>query len=264
MDLKNKLILITGGSSGIGKAAAIDLHKKGSRIILQARNRDKLQAAAKEIEPLGNRVSYYSTDLTNEESVKLSAKEIIENEGLPDIIINSAGSGEWLSFNAASLSHFKNTIDSPYLATALTCKVFFDAMQVRGTGHFIIINSAACYFSFPGATGYGPARWAMLGFARALQADLYKTKFNVSMVALGKVDSPYFINNPVSEQHIPRIANWLIPTLSEKEAGAIISKTVLTKKAIVVKPFMMAFLAFMNRIFPGLIRWLMRITSYTK
>ena len=48
--------------------------------------------------------------------MKSSAKKIIENEGLPDVIINSAGSGEWLSFKEATLSHFKNTMDSPYIA----------------------------------------------------------------------------------------------------------------------------------------------------
>jgi len=260
--MKNKLILITGGSSGIGKAAAIELHKQGAKIILQARNIEKLKSASLEIDALGNRISYYSTDLTDQDSVESSAKKIIENEGLPDVVINSAGAGEWFSFKEATLSHFKTTIDSPYIATALTCKVFYDKMQERGSGHFIIINSVACYFSFPGATGYIPARWAMLGFSRALQADLFNTNFKVSMIALGKVDSPYFKNNPTSEDRIPKIANWLVPTMSQKSAGDVISKIVKTKKAIVIKPSTMSLLVFFNRFFPRLFRWLMRITGY--
>lgn len=260
--MNNKLILITGGSSGIGKAAAIKLHKQGARIILQARNREKLKEAAMEIDPSGNRVSYYSTDLTDQDSVALDAQKIIENEGLPDVVINSAGSGEWLSFKEASLTHFKNTIDSPYIATALTCKVFFDKMQERGNGHFIIINSAAAYFSFPGATGYTPARWAMLGFSRSLQADLYKTDFAVSMIALGKVNSPYFQNNPKSEDRIPKIANYLVPTMTEEDAGDVIAKNVRTKKTVVIRPIIMALFVFLNRLFPGILRWLMRIDGY--
>jgi uncharacterized protein len=260
--MDNKLILITGGSSGIGKAAAIQLHRQGAKIILQARNLEKLKNTALEIDPSGNRVSYYSTDLTDHDSVELSAQRIIENEGLPDVVINSAGSGEWLSFNEATLSHFKNTMDSPYIATALTCKMFFDKMQERGNGHFIIINSAAAYFSFPGATGYTPARWAMLGFSRSLQADLFNTDFTVSMIALGKVDSPYFQNNPISEDRIPKIANWLVPTMSQKDAGDVIAKNVSTKRTIVIKPFIMALFVFLNRLFPGIFRWLMRITGY--
>lgn len=260
--MNNKLILITGGSSGIGKAVAIKLHRQGAKIILQARNLEKLKDTAMEIDPSGNRVSYYSTDLTDQDSVELYAQTIIENEGLPDVVINSAGSGEWLSFKEATLSHFKNTINSPYIATALTCKVFFDKMQERGNGHFIIINSAAAYFSFPGATGYTPARWAMLGFSRSLQADLYNTDFTVSMIALGKVDSPYFQNNPISENRIPKIANWLVPTMTQKAAGDVIAKNVSTKSAIVIKPFIMALFVFLNRLFPGIFRWLMRVTGY--
>ena len=260
--MNNSLILITGGSSGIGKAAASELHKQGAKIILQARDIEKLKSSAMEIDPSGNRISFYSTDLSDQESVESSAKKIIENEGLPDVVINSAGSGEWLSFKEAALSHYKSTMDSPYVATALTCKVFFDEMQERGNGHFIIINSLACYFSFPGATGYIPARWAMLGFSRSLQADLFNTDFKVSMIALGKVDSPYFENNPISEDRIPRVASWLIPTMSLKAAGNVIAKTVKTKRAIVIEPFAMFILVLINRLIPGMFRWLIRTTAY--
>ena len=259
-----QLILITGGSSGIGKAAATALHRNGAKIILQARNLAKLKAAAEEIDQNLDRISYYSADLSNENEVISVADELIKKEGLPDVIINSAGAGEWLSFNEADLGHYRDTINSPYLATAFTCKVFFDRMQQRGSGHFIIINSAACYFSFPGTTGYAPARWAMLGFAKALQADLYETNFKVSMIALGKVDSPYFANNPVSEDRIPKIADWLIPTMTLNAAAKVIMKTVETKKNTVIKPSMMSMMVFLNRFMPGIFRWLMRITSNVK
>ena len=262
--MNNKLILITGGSSGIGKAAAIELHKQGAKIIIQARDIGKLKSAALDIDPSGKRISYYSTDLTDADSVESSANNIIENEGLPDVVINSAGSGEWLSFKEADLSRFKTTMDSPYIATALTCKVYFDKMQARGTGHFIIVNSAGCYFSFPGATGYTPARWAMLGFAKALQADLFNTNFKVTMVALGKVDSPYFENNPISEDRIPKIANWLIPTMSPQAAGILIAKAIKSRRAIIIRPLLMALFVFLNRLFPAIFRWLMRVTGYKK
>jgi len=70
MDVKNKVILITGGSSGIGKAAALELAKGGGTIILQARNIEKLKSATEEIALVNKNVSYYATDLTDSESVK--------------------------------------------------------------------------------------------------------------------------------------------------------------------------------------------------
>ena len=91
--MKNELILITGGSSGIGKAAAFELLKTGATLILQARNIQKLESAARELDPSGNRVYVYSTNLMIQNEVERAAETIIENHGIPDIVINSAGSG---------------------------------------------------------------------------------------------------------------------------------------------------------------------------
>lgn len=264
MSIKNKLILITGGSSGIGKATAIELAKQGAVIILQARGLEKLQLAHKELEALGAKAYYYSTDLTNAEAVKSAAEQIIQEVGLPDIIINSAGSGDWLSLKEANLEHYETTMASPYLATAFTCKAFYDKMQTRGHGHFVIVNSAACYFAFPAATGYTAARWAMLGFAKSLQADLHGSNFRVSLVSLGKVSSPYFTNNPTSEERIPKIADYLIPTMTETQSGRIVAKVAIKPKNIVIRPFILSVLVFLNRLTPGIFTWLMRITAYKK
>ncbi len=258
----SRLILVTGGSSGIGKAVAKALHLNGDRVILQARNLEKLKEASQEIDPMGFRVSIYSTDLADVESVEKTANQIVTEQGVPDIIINSAGSGEWLSFNEADIYHYRDTINSPYLATALSCKAFYDQMKSRGCGHFIIINSAAAYFSFPGATGYIPARWAMMGFAKSMQADLYPTKFKVSLITFGKVDSPYFTNNMRSENHIPKISDWLLPTMSLEQTTAVILKVIKSKKKNVNKPNMLGVLVFLNRLFPRSLSWLLRITGF--
>ena len=82
------------------------------------------------------------------------------------------------------------------------------------------------------------------------------------MIAFVKVDSPYFEHNPIREDRIPKVANWFTPTMSQKAAGLVIAKTVKTKRAIVIKPFSMSLFVFLNRFFPGVLRWLMRITGY--
>jgi len=262
MDYNNKLVLITGGSSGIGKATAIELGKRGALIILQARDTKKLKSVADEINNSGGNASYYSTDLTDVDDVEKTANIIIDKNGVPDVVINSAGSGEWLSLNEASAQHYSSTMDSPYLATAYTCKVFHEKMKNRGNGHFIIINSVASYFSFPGATGYTAARWALLGLAKSLQTDLHNTDFTVSLIALGKVDSPYFSNNPISEDRIPKISNWLVSSMTMEESGILIANTVSSKKKVQIRPITMSIIVTLNRFFPRLFNWLMRITSY--
>ena len=260
--LNNKLILITGGSSGIGKAAATLLVQQGAKVLLQARTESKLEEAAKAMDPTGKQVAWVSTDLTDLDSVTSSAASIVETHGVPDVIINSAGSGEWLSLAESTAEHYLETIQSPYLATAYTCKVFFDYMQERGTGQFIIVNSVACYVPIPGAIGYATSRSAMQGFANSMQADLHHTKFKVSLITLGKVDSPYFTNNPISEQRIPKAVGWFVSTMTETAAGKEVVKLVHRPKEIVVKPVMMNVLVFLNRFFPGAFKWIMRTTGY--
>lgn len=261
MSFQDKLVLITGGSSGIGRAAALELAKNGAEIIIQARNEDKLKSVAEEIKALGGKVYFYATELTNSDAVKRSAKQIMEEVGVPDVIVNCAGSGEWLSLKEASLEHYTTTMDSPFLATAYTCKVFYDKMLERGSGQFIMVNSPACFFSFPGATGYTTARWALLGLAKSLQADLFHTKIKVSTVVFGKVDSPYFKNNPISEERIPRIVGWFIPTITTANSGRLIAKMIKSRKPLVVRPVMLDVFVRFNRIFPGLMRWIIRVTS---
>lgn len=84
-----------------------------------------MDSTARELDPSGHRVYVYPTDLMNQNEVERSAETLIENHGIPDIIINSAGAGEWLSFKESSASHYKETIDSPYLATAYTCMLIY-------------------------------------------------------------------------------------------------------------------------------------------
>lgn len=251
------LILITGGSSGIGKAAAIQLAQQGAEIIIQARSLDKLKDAAKEIESYGASVHIYSTDLTDAASVEAAARSMVAEIGLPDVVINSAGSGMWLSMEESTLDHYRETIESPYLATAYTCKAFFDLMKERGTGHFVIVNSTACYAAFPKAIGYTASRYAMLGLARAMRADLYGSGFDVSFIGLGKVTSPYFSNNPGSEDRIPKIVDLLAPPLSEEKSGKIVAAVVKSKRKAIVRPVQLSFLIWLNRLFPAVFRWVL-------
>jgi short-subunit dehydrogenase len=99
----------------------------------------------------------------------------------------------------------------------------------------------------------------MLGFSNGLQADLAGTEYKVSAVVLGKVDSPYFKNNPISESKVPRISNILVPTMTVDEAGQVVFDTVKSKRKMVIKPTIMAVFVFFNRLFPRVFIQLMQI-----
>ena len=262
MDLKSSLIIITGASSGIGKATALLLGKKGAKIILLARNVEKLRELQESIEAINGVSHYYSIDLSDEEKTNELAQKIIKIHGSPDCIINCAGAGRWLSLSETPIGEFSQMIDSPLLATANTCKAFLASMKTRDKGIIITVNSVAAYFSFPGANGYITARWAMRGFMNALYEDIYSSNIKCSTLVAGKVDTAYFSTNEGSAERIPRIATSLTKTLSAEEVAKSIYHLIKHPKIIKIIPGSMAILVGLNRFFPGIFRFLMRKTSF--
>ncbi len=97
MKLTGKLVLITGGSSGIGEAAAKLLASRGATVVLMARSEQNLKRVANEITEDGGTSHYFPVDLGDHKALRVLVKEVTSGIGVPDIIINSAGAGKWLS-----------------------------------------------------------------------------------------------------------------------------------------------------------------------
>lgn len=262
MSLKDKIVLITGASSGIGEACAKLMAEEGAKVILQARSVDKLTEIEKVIKAHGGMAYSYPTDLTDIKTVKEQAKHIKTEVGMPDIIVNSAGAGNWLSIFDTSEEDFKDMMSAPYFAAVYTTKAFLNDMVIRNSGQIITINSAACYFIFPGALGYLSTRWATRGFMEGLTEELRSSNVAVTSIVAGKVDSPYFTNNPVSAERIPRIATGIMKTLTVEEVAQTIIRSTRSRKKTIIVPWQMSLSVLMNRYFPGIFRMLMRATGY--
>lgn len=262
MVLKDKIVLITGASSGIGAACAKLMAREEAHVVLQARSADKLEAVAKEIINTGGRASVYPTDLRDKEAVRIQSNKIKNKVGIPDIIVNSAGAGNWLSIFDTSEQDFDDMMASPYFTTIYTIKAFLADMVKRDSGHIITVNSVACYFTFPGALGYQSARWATRAFQEGLAEELRSTKVSVTSIVAGKVDSPYFTNNPVSAERIPKIASTIMKTMTVDDVAKAIIKSTRSPKKTIIIPWQMSLSVAMNRYFPGVFRVLNRMTGY--
>lgn len=262
MILKDKIILITGASSGIGKSFTKLAAKEGAKVILQARSADKLVSLAQEINNIGGKAFTYPTDLSSADAVQEQSERIKEEVGVPDIIINSAGAGNWLSIFETSESEFVEMMAAPYFATVFTIKSFINDMLKKDTAQIITINSAACYFSYPGALGYLSTRWALLGFQEGLYEELRKTNVAVTSIVAGKVDSPYFTNNPGSDERLPKVATSIMNTLSVEDVAKAIRSAINHRRKTVIIPWQMSLSVWMNRFFPGVFKVLSRATGY--
>ncbi len=261
MELKDKLFVITGASSGIGAATARAAAAQGARVILLARSLDKLKQIAASICSQGGSAFPIIVDLTDADAVQAMAEQVLARFGAPDILFNNAGAGRWLSTVETNPCQVVEMMAIPYFAAFYTTRAFLPPMLACGQGTIINMTSVASLQPWPGAAAYTAARWAMRGFSEALRADLYRTPLRVMLVILAKVQSEYWEHNPGSEPRVPGV-QALIPVLSSEAAAGHILSGLRHDRRLVAAPFMLRLLLAFNTLSPGIARWLVCETGW--
>jgi NADP-dependent 3-hydroxy acid dehydrogenase YdfG len=252
-----KLAVITGASSGIGAATARELAAHGHRVVLVARQRDKLDAIAAAI---GEHAIVEPCDASDGAAVMSMAERVLGRHGVPDVIINAAGAGEWKLIEETSPAEAITMMEAPYFAAFNITHGFMKPMLARRSGVFVHVGSPASIFPWPSSTGYAAARWALRGLHEALCQDLSGTGLRSCHVVFGRVASSYFENNPGAQEKIPRIANT-IRTLTPEECARIIAQVVERPQRQLVFPLMLRAYLWTYSLMPWLVRALLRWTG---
>lgn len=251
--MASKLVLITGASSGIGAATAKLYGARGAKVLLLARNEAKLAEVAAAIGRDGGAASPYAVDLADANAIAETSARIKREAGTPDILINNAGAGRWLSVLETSAADALAMIEVPYLAAFNLTRAFLPEMIARGSGAIACITSPASYVVWPNAAAYTAARHALLGFTESLRADLRRTGIDVTLVVLGPVETPYWEHNPGSREHLPESNPILAPILTAEQAAQAIAQGVERRRRRVVKPAILRALFLLNAFAPGLV-----------
>lgn len=262
-NLLNKIVLITGASSGIGAATAKEFSKQGANVLLVARNESKLKKVVDKISEEGGKAQYFTADISDYHEVIQLADKIKSEVGIPDVLINNAGQGIWKFIDETEFHEVSEMMAVPYFASFYITKAFLPDMQKRNSGHIVNMTSYAGFIAFSGATAYIAARTAMIGFHNALAADLYKTNIKTSLAYFAKVTSEYWQNNPGSEERLPT-SQALIPVISPVKAAKAIVKGVQKGKRKIATPFMIFVMNFLIRYTPGISRLIINKTGYKK
>jgi short-subunit dehydrogenase len=263
MKVSNKVVVVTGASSGIGAATARAMAERGARTILLARRRPALESVAGTIHSSGGRADVYDVDLTDDRAVVRTAERIAQEIGVPDVIVNNAGAGRFLSIEETDPREAVEMMAAPYFAAFFVTRAFIKPMLERASGHIVNVTSPASRIVWPGANAYCAARWAMEGFNWALSADLRQTGIGVTLVAAGKTASPYFRHNPGSEQRIPTISR-VLPTVSPERVAAALLAAVERDRPIAFVPPALRGLYAANRVSPRVVRWMMARTGWRR
>ncbi|KAL5021457.1 hypothetical protein ScPMuIL_000612 [Solemya velum] len=196
LSLHRAHVLVTGGSSGIGKAVAIEAAKQGANISIIARNKTKLMQAKQEIESFlknseKQKVEMYSVDLSGDYSeVEKTIKQAELNLGPVKLLINCAGNAIANYFENLPVSEFRRMMEMNYFSTVNVTKAVITSMIEQQFGRIVFVSSVAGQVGVFGFTAYSAAKFALRGFAEALQMEMKVNNIYITLAFPPDTDTP--------------------------------------------------------------------------
>lgn len=182
--LKDRVVVITGASSGIGAAMAREYAKMGAKVVLGARREEELRRIAEEIEREGGKVAYCATDVVNEEDCKRLIECAVEHFGGVDVMICNAGLSMRALFDDCNLEVLHRLMDVNFWGTVNCTKYALPWLQ-RSHGSLVGISSVAGIHGLPGRTGYSASKYAMTGFLDTIRVENLKKGLHVMTACPG-------------------------------------------------------------------------------
>ena len=256
LNSQHRVVVITGGSSGIGRSIGLLFARRGWRVGLIARGRQGLCESAHDIVAAGSRVATAQADVTDGDALSEAAKAILEQLGPIDVWINCAGNGVYGRFDDVPEEDFRRVTDVTYHGTVNGTRVALANMRERGQGAIVNVCSAAAFHGLPLMSSYSGAKAAVRAFGEAVRAELRleRSQIRLRSVFPPAVNTPFFSHaishmgwpaRPVGPVYQPEvIAEGIWLAVKHGKADAVVSGTAAT--------FSLA-----CRISPALIAWCM-------
>ena len=174
MNLRNKLVLITGGAKGIGLATAQRILNEGGKVILWDFKEDDLLQTVRDLKEQGHDVFFQICDVTNKEQVYQNAEIIKEKFGSIDILINNAGTVYTGYMLDRTDEELENLINVNFTSMIYTIRAFMPGMFEKNFGHIINISSASSLIGAPKLAIYAATKWAVMGLTESLRLEAIK------------------------------------------------------------------------------------------
>ncbi|NLE73069.1 MAG: SDR family NAD(P)-dependent oxidoreductase [Actinobacteria bacterium] len=255
--LEGSTAIVTGGSSGIGLAAACLLASGGANVAIAARRTDVLGEAVALIRSAQTNheqfVEATSLDVADRRAVADYAHTFARAHGTPDIIINSAGITHPGYFEEIPFEIFEEIMQVDYFGVLNVCRSFVPVMKVRG-GHIVNVASAAGLYGVFGYTAYSAAKFAVVGFSQALRSELKPNGIRVSVLCPVDTDTPQLaMENELKPKETHAISSGTADVMTPETVAEALVDALFTNRFLIIpgREAKLAYLA--NRIAPGLL-----------
>jgi len=186
--MKDKVIIITGASSGIGKACAYVFSKQGAKVVIAARNEEKLKEIENELKTKNREALAVKTDVSDENDCKNLVEETVKTFGRIDVLVNNAGLSMRGLFEDVQLEVLKTVMNINYWG-AVYCTKHALPYLLEAKGSVVGISSIGGFQGLPGRTGYSSSKFAMHGFLETLRVETLKKGLHVMIAAPGFTSS---------------------------------------------------------------------------
>lgn len=183
--LDGRVVLITGGSRGLGLVLGREFAARGARIALCARDADELDRARNDLASRGAEVEAFVCDVTDQEQVERLVGDVVERLGSIDVLVNNAGIIQVGPFEETTLADFEEAMLTHFWAPLYTTLAVLPAMRRRGEGRIVNISSVGGKVAAPHLLPYSSSKFALVGFSEGLRAELLKDGIHVTTVTPG-------------------------------------------------------------------------------
>lgn len=236
MYFKNKVIWITGASSGIGAELAKQLAKKSTKLILTARRKEALEDVVSECKPYTQNCQILPADLSQSDTWQRITEEAIRIYGHIDIVIHSAGLSQRSTAKDTSMDTIRKIMEVNYFATVAISKFLLPHFIERGNGHIVPISSMAGLMGFPMRTGYVASKHAVKGFFETMQTEMDIPNLNITVVSPGRINTPISLSAITASGELHgKMDKDLLNGIPVNECAAkILSAVEMKKKHVIV------------------------------
>lgn len=246
MTLNNKVIVVTGASSGIGALTAQMLSERGATVVIAARSLHKLQNVST---GMMGPCRMLELDVSQDESVQAAFEQVIKEFGHIDCLVNNAGFGKFEYCEAMPVTEFAEMMNVNYMGVVRCTKAVLPHMKRAGSGIIVNVASMAGKLGTSKSTAYSATKHAVLGFSNSLRQELREHGIQVTTINPGPIDTPFFsIADP--EGHYVNNVKWFMMK-PERVAKAMVS-AIEKRKAEVNLPRLAAAGIKLYQLFPRL------------
>ena len=251
--MKDKVVIITGGSSGIGKACALKFAAQGARVVISARSAENLKQVEAELLEKGAEVLAVVGDVSKEEDCVRLINEALNRFGRIDVLINNAGISMRALFKDLDLDVMRQLMEINFFGTVYCTKYAMGQLS-KHKGSVVGVSSIAGFQGLPGRTGYSASKFAMQGFLDALRVENLKTGLHVMTVCPGYTESNIrnvaLTANGSLQGESPREEKKM---MTSEEVADHVYNGVVNRKREVVLTAQGKLAAFLRKFFPRLV-----------